>query len=169
MGARTWISSNSASFAVAQRTAAARAGAEAVEKSDGCTIRRTFLLMLGAPFRCATVCAPAEASVVDPLEILSRHPYFAPLPEHVLAAVRRRVITRGYEKGTLIYAEGEPSQGLYLVGAGGVRIFKSSEDGREQDLHRITPGQSFSDAAAFDGAPTVANAQTTEPTLVPPE
>ena len=102
----------------------------------------------------------------DPLEILSRHPYFASLPEKVLAAVRRRVITRGYEKGTLIYAEGEPSQGLYLVGSGSVRIFKSSEDGREQDLHRIGPGQSFSDAAAFDGAPTVANAETVGSTLV---
>lgn len=102
----------------------------------------------------------------DPLEILSRHPYFASLPETILTAVRRRVITRGYEKGTLIYAEGEPSQGLYLVGSGSVRIFKSSEDGREQDLHRIGPGQSFSDAAAFDGAPTVANAETVESTLV---
>jgi CRP/FNR family transcriptional regulator len=104
--------------------------------------------------------------VSDPLEILGKHPYFASLPDNVRTAVRRHVITRGYEKGTLIYTEGEPSQGLYLVGSGCVRIFKGSEDGREQDLHRIAPGQSFSDAAAFDGAPTVANAEAIESTLV---
>jgi CRP-like cAMP-binding protein len=102
----------------------------------------------------------------DALAVLGQHPYFAPLPPHILAAVRKRVLTRSYNKGTLIYAEGDPSRGLYLVASGGVRIFKSSEEGKEQDLHHIIPGESFSDAAAFDGEPTVANAQPTERSII---
>jgi CRP/FNR family cyclic AMP-dependent transcriptional regulator len=102
----------------------------------------------------------------DPLAILSRHPYFASLPPNILTAIRDRVISRTYEKGALIYSEGEPSQGLYLVESGTVRIFKSSADGREQDLHHIAAGQSFSDAAALDGAPTIANAEAMEPAVV---
>src|SRR5438034_1294789 len=62
----------------------------------------------------------------DPLAILSRHPYFASLPPNILTAIRDRLIRRHYEKGPLIYSEGEPSQGLYLVESGTVRIFKGS-------------------------------------------
>ena len=92
------------------------------------------------------------------LAILRRHPYFGRLPPTILTAIRNKLIRRHYVKGALIYPEGEPSRGLYLVESGTVRIFKRSADGREQDLHHIAPGQSFSDAA-FDGQPTVANAE----------
>ncbi len=104
--------------------------------------------------------------MADPTPVLKRHPYFASLPPEILEAIRRRVVTRTYSRGALIYAEGDPSRGLYLVGRGSVRIFKSSEEGKEQDLHRIGAGQSFSDAAAFDGGPTVANAEAMEPTVI---
>lgn len=104
--------------------------------------------------------------MADPLAILSRHPYFASLPPRILAAVRTRVLTRSYDKGALIYAEGDRSQGLYLVASGSVRIFKSSAEGREQDLHHLVAGESFSDAAAFDGEPTIANAQPMERSVI---
>jgi len=104
--------------------------------------------------------------MADPLGVLSRHPYFASLPPRILAAVRTRVVTRPYDRGTLIYAEGDQSQGLYLVASGNVRIFKSSAEGREQDLHHLTVGESFSDAAAFDGEPTIANAQPMERSII---
>jgi CRP/FNR family transcriptional regulator len=84
------------------------------------------------------------------LAILRRHPYFGRLPPTILTAIRNKLIRRHYVKGALIYPEGEPSRGLYLVESATVRIFKRSVDGREQDLHHIAPGQSFSDAA-FDG------------------
>jgi CRP/FNR family transcriptional regulator len=105
-------------------------------------------------------------SVVDPLAILSRHAYFTPLPATILAAVGRRVLTRTYAKGALVYAEGDASHGLYLVASGSVRVFKSSEAGKEQDLHHIGAGESFGDAAAFDGEPTIANAEAMEATVV---
>src|SRR5437667_12797828 len=101
----------------------------------------------------------------DPLAILSRHPYFASLPPNILTAIRDRLIRRHYEKGALIYSEGEPSQGLYLVDSGIVRILKSSLDGREQDLHHIAACQCFSDAAALDGATTVGNAEAMAPAV----
>lgn len=102
----------------------------------------------------------------DSLAILGRHPYFAGLPPKILAAVRGRVITKRYKKGAVIYAEGEASPGLYLVESGMVRIYKGSPDGREQDLHRVGAGQSFNDAAALDGAATVATAEAREPAVV---
>ena len=103
---------------------------------------------------------------MDQIATISRHPYFAELPAHILKAVASRVVVRIYERSALVYLEGEPSHGLYLVASGAVRVFKAAVDGKEQDLHHIGPGQSFSDAAAFDGRPTVANAQAMEPSVV---
>lgn len=102
----------------------------------------------------------------EPIATLSRHPYFAVLPAHTLRAVATRTVMRAHEDGALIYMEGEQSHGLYLVASGSVRVFKASADGKEQDLHHIGPGQSFGDAAAFDGRSTIANAQAMEPSVV---
>lgn len=104
--------------------------------------------------------------MIDPLSILSRHPYFASLPARTLSAIARRVVARTYDKRALIFTEGEPPRGLYLVASGSVRVFKGSEDGKEQVLHHITVGQSFNDVATFDGGPSPANAQAVEPTTV---
>ena len=104
--------------------------------------------------------------MVDPLATLGRHPYFAGLPAHIVKVVATRVVVRAYERGALVYMEEEPSHGLYLVASGCIRVFKAADDGREQDLHHIGPGQSFSDAAAFDGNSTIANAQAMEPSVV---
>lgn len=104
--------------------------------------------------------------MVDSLAILRQHPYFASLPAKTLSAVARRVVARTYDKGALIFTEGEPARGLYLVASGTVRVFKGSEDGKEQVLHHITVGQSFNDVATFDGGPSPANAQAVEPATV---
>lgn len=104
--------------------------------------------------------------MVDPLSILGRHPYFASLPAKTLKAISRRVVVRSYDRGALIFTEGERPQGLYLVASGAVRVFKGSEEGKEQVLHHITPGQSFNDVATFDGGPSPANAQAIEPTTL---
>lgn len=104
--------------------------------------------------------------MIDPLVILGRHPYFASLPAKTLAAIGRRGVARAYDKGALIFTEGDPPQGLYLVASGTVRVFKGSEEGKEQVLHHIAVGQSFNDVATFDGGPSPANAQAVEPTTV---
>ena len=97
--------------------------------------------------------------MVDPVPFLKRHPYFSALPSTTLAAVARRGVAQAYKRGSLIFTEGDPASNLYLVAAGTVRIFKTSEDGKEQVLHHIRPGQSFNDVAALDGGPSPASAQ----------
>ncbi|MBI4247569.1 MAG: Crp/Fnr family transcriptional regulator [Candidatus Rokubacteria bacterium] len=104
--------------------------------------------------------------MVDPLVILGRHPYFASLPAKTLRTVGRHAVVRSYERSALIFMEGERPRGLYLVASGAVRIFKGSEEGKEQVLHHIAPGQSFNDVATFDGGPSPANAQAIGPTTL---
>jgi molybdopterin-guanine dinucleotide biosynthesis protein len=46
-----------------------------------------------------------------------------------------------------------------VVGEGRVKVFKLSEDGKEQVLHLIGPGQSFAEATIFEGGTYPAHAE----------
>ena len=57
---------------------------------------------------------------------------------------------REYNRGELLFEEGQPADGFYVVVSGKVKVFKLSPDGRERILHVIHAGSSFADAAIFD-------------------
>ncbi len=58
----------------------------------------------------------------------------------------------------MIFLEGEPCAGSFVVAAGEVKIYKLSAQGREQILHRLGVGSTFNDVAALDGGPNPASA-----------
>jgi CRP/FNR family transcriptional regulator, cyclic AMP receptor protein len=68
-------------------------------------------------------------------------------------------VQRRFDPGELIFAEGEPCQGLYVVQSGNVRIFKSSPGGREQVLSIDGAGSSIAELPVFDGGTYPASAQ----------
>ena len=80
---------------------------------------------------------------VNPLEVLARHPFFAGLGPDALDAVARRAVVRVYEKSAFLYLEGEPAPGLYVVASGRVRVYKTSENGRELDLFQAATSESI--------------------------
>ena len=60
-------------------------------------------------------------------------------------------VPRNYSAGQIVFGEGEPCSGLYVVESGNVRIFKSSPNGREQVLSIDGPGSSIAELPVFDG------------------
>jgi CRP/FNR family transcriptional regulator, cyclic AMP receptor protein len=83
--------------------------------------------------------------------ILAKVPIFAGLTESELDFLVERAVTRRCSPGELIFGEGEPCSGLYVVERGHVRIFKSSSSGREQVLSIDGPGSSIAEVPVFDG------------------
>ena len=63
----------------------------------------------------------------------------------------QRAVPRRYSAGEIVFGEGEPCSGLYVVESGHVRIFKSSANGREQVLSIDGPGSSIAELPVFDG------------------
>ena len=58
---------------------------------------------------------------------------------------------RNYSKGELLFTEGDPCTGLFVIESGHARIFKSSPNGREQLLTVEGPGSSVAELPLFDG------------------
>jgi len=65
-----------------------------------------------------------------------------------------------YPKKTLIFSEGDPAKGFYVLLSGMVKIYKISPDSREQILHIINPHNTFAEAAIFIGNTYPAFAET---------
>ena len=82
---------------------------------------------------------------------LSRVAIFSGLSEPELAFLAQRAVPRRYAPGEMVFGEGEPCSGLYVVNAGHIRIFKSSASGREQVLSIEGPASSVAELPVFDG------------------
>src|SRR5579884_1756257 len=91
-------------------------------------------------------------------KILRDTSLFAALDEAELSSLARRCGTRHYSQGELLFAEGEPCKGLFIVIAGRVRIFKTAVNGREQVLTVEGPGGTVAELPVFDGGTYPASA-----------
>ena len=94
---------------------------------------------------------------------LKRTALFSALSNAELESLAARTLIRSYTSGELIFSEGAPCVGLYIVSKGRVRIFKTSPGGREQVLALEGPGSSVAELPVFDGGPYPASAVAVEP------
>jgi len=95
-------------------------------------------------------------------KILRKTPLFASLSDKEMTALTVRVSTKRFERGALLFSEGDPCTGLFLVASGKIRIFKLSATGREQVLAVEGPGSSFAELPVFDGGNYPASASALE-------
>ncbi len=103
---------------------------------------------------------------ITPASALRAQPYFKSLNDERLAELAQTLIERSFEKEEVIFLEGEPCQGLYIVREGTIKIFKLSPEGREQILTYVHTGGSFNEVAVFDGGPNPANVSSVERTTL---
>jgi CRP-like cAMP-binding protein len=93
---------------------------------------------------------PTEQEAAS-LAVLKRVPIFSSLSDQEFAFLTTRLLQRRYSAGELIFGEGDPCVGMFVVQSGNVRIFKSSAGGREQVLSIDGPGSSIAELPVFDG------------------
>ena len=99
-------------------------------------------------------------------ESLRRIPLFATLTPDDLARVAAVTVERRYDRGDIIILAGQEGGALYFVRRGLVKVFKTSDEGKEQTLRLIGVGGTFNDVPALDGGPNPASAMAMEPTAV---
>jgi len=84
--------------------------------------------------------------------------YFEGIAEDELTHIIDNTLLRTFSAGEMIFLEGEPVDGLWIVERGNVKIFKLNPDGGEHILHLCGPGKTFNDIGALDGRNNPASA-----------
>ena len=86
---------------------------------------------------------------MDLPKILRQSPLFAGTTDEDIAAILRICKVKEYERGEVLFDEGDVAQGFYIVAAGRVKVYKLSPEGKERILHVVQPGGNFAEAAIF--------------------
>lgn len=94
--------------------------------------------------------------------ILRKTPLFASLTQKEMQSLVGRVAKKRFQRGEMLFSEGDSCTGLFLVALGKIRIFKLSPAGREQVLAVEGPGSSFAELPVFDGGNYPASASALE-------
>ncbi|MFB3776720.1 MAG: Crp/Fnr family transcriptional regulator [Bryobacteraceae bacterium] len=87
------------------------------------------------------------------IQILRRIPLFASLSPAELAPLAERTLEKRFHPAEVLFREGDPCHGFYLLGQGTVKIFKTSPSGREIMLAVETAPSSVAEVPLFDGGP----------------
>jgi CRP/FNR family cyclic AMP-dependent transcriptional regulator len=85
------------------------------------------------------------------LESLKSINYFSGFTNSELEAIKKYFSEKSVSKGEIILREGEWSDYLYFLITGLVKVYKTSQNGKEQILHIAPPGDSLNDISTFDG------------------
>ena len=93
------------------------------------------------------------------LDIISNVPSFSGLPEDQLNEIKNIAVDRHFNKGEIIFSDGDEGNGFFVVVEGLVKIFKVSSEGKEQILHIYGPGEPFGQVAVYAGRSYPASAQ----------
>lgn len=96
------------------------------------------------------------------INVLKQTGIFAALTESESSSLAAAVRTRHYAPNQMLFSEGEPCEGLFIVASGRVRVFKLSPSGREHVLTVEGPGSSIAELPVFDGGDYPASAAAVE-------
>lgn len=73
------------------------------------------------------------------------------------------VHVRNYRASEIVFEEGDPGTGMYMIRSGGVSILVKNQQGAEDELALLGPGDFFGETTLTAPAPRSASARTTEP------
>ncbi len=100
----------------------------------------------------------------DNREILLKNQILRDLPPEKLDELAHIFNVREVAQSTIIFREGDPADGFYVVSSGKVRIYVRHEKGIERELAILGPGESFGEIALLTGETRTATVETLEDT-----
>jgi CRP-like cAMP-binding protein len=98
-------------------------------------------------------------------ESLLQIPLFAGLSESEIQALAQRTVERRFAPDEMLFWEGEPCAGMFLLMQGSAKIFKTSANGREMMLALETAPTTVAELPLFDGGPYPASVRAVDPVV----
>ncbi len=97
---------------------------------------------------------------------LSRFRLFAGLPPDRLSQVVDLLAERHYDRGELVFQQGEPGRAVHFLREGRIKVYRLEADGRESIVRFFEPGEAFGLVVMLDGQPYPSTAEAVAPSRV---
>jgi len=98
------------------------------------------------------------------IELLRETAVFSRLSSRELSMIEEFLHPRTYQKDEVVFNEGDPGVGMYIVAGGRVGITKKAADGSRIELATIESGGFFGEISVIEGGPRTASAMAIEKT-----
>ena len=95
----------------------------------------------------------------DIKKLLANVLFFKGLSDAELESIQSITVERPYQRGQLVFSDGEEGLGFFLVVTGKVKVYKVSPEGKEKILHLLGPGEPIGQVTVFAGESFPANAE----------
>ena len=97
---------------------------------------------------------------------LQANPYFQGLGEASLEILSVDMSLRQYERGEVLFWEGDPCSGLHIIQNGSVKLNRISPQGRQHIIRVLQEGETCNEVPVFDGGLNPVNVEALERTTV---
>ena len=103
-----------------------------------------------------------ETKTNERIKVLKGNEYFDELSENILKDVAEHMHLREYQRGDVLFWEGDPCDGLHIIEQGSAKIFKLSPQGRQYIVRILQEGDTFAEVPAFDEGTNPVNVEALE-------
>lgn len=91
----------------------------------------------------ASIQAPAET------DVSGNSLFFTSMPEDIADAIKARAFIRTYERGEIVFLQGDAADSVFIVLEGWIKLFRNTRSGTEAVVGVFTKGQSFGEVLVF--------------------
>lgn len=102
----------------------------------------------------------------DKIKVLRATQLFKELDDAVLNVLAERSIVKRLKRNEILFVEGEPAKGLFVVASGAIRAFRTAADGREQVIHVERAITTIAEVPVFDEGNYPSTTAADEPSTV---
>ncbi len=104
------------------------------------------------------------AMALSKLEMLAPLELFQEIPKTELDHVAAAAMVKEYGPGDVLFLEGQPCQGLWIIGEGAAKVIKTTPQGRQLVLMTQLAPSTVAEVPVFDGGPYPASLIAERPT-----
>jgi len=103
-----------------------------------------------------------ESNLKKKMDALRGNQYFENLAEPLLKDVAQNTRLAEFERGDVMFWEGDSCEGLYILDEGSAKIFRISPQGRQYIVRVLQEGDTFAEVPAFDEGTSPVNVEALE-------
>lgn len=103
-----------------------------------------------------------DATFKQKIGALQGNEYFDDLPDALLKEIAEHTHLREYQRGDVMFWEGDPCDGLFIIQQGSAKIFRLSPQGRQYIVRILQEKDTFAEVPAFDEGTNPVNVEALE-------